>query len=226
MTSRAGPFLVAFAVACAQAGPRSAEPLQEPVPAAFVQAAASCAPSEPRLPLSEPPWRGLVLLDYLVREDGTLDDVRAEVLDGKRPAPQAIAAVKEWIAGSCQFTPAILDGVPRRVELGQIIQFGPPRREVPMLQAGMTRPAVTACAGPRPRMPESSRQNALGGTVVVQYVVETDGSVTDIELKAPGPVVFFRAVREWLLGCRFEPATDAGRAVAVRVVQPFIFKLQ
>ena len=94
-----------------------------------------------------------------------------------------------------------------------------------MLQAGMTRPSVTACAGPHPRMPQEAREKALGGTVVVQYVVETDGSISDIELKAPGPVVFYRAVREWLSGCRFEPATDAGRIVAVRIVQPFIFKI-
>ena len=66
----------------------------------------------------------------------------------------------------------------------------------------------------------------VGGTVVVQYVVETDGGIGDIELKAPGPVAFFRAVREWLSGCRFDPATDGGRAVAIRVVQPFVFKTQ
>src|SRR5207253_6707073 len=123
-------------------------------------------------------------------------------------------------ATSCRFSPATLDGVPKSVELGQIIQFGPPRREVPMLQAGMMKPAVRACDRPRPQMPQEARENLFGGIVLVQYVIETDGSITDIELKAPGPVVFFRAVREWLAGCQFEPATAAGRAVAVRIVQP------
>ena len=227
MTFRAGIVLVACAIACAHGEPRPAELLRErPAPGVFVQAAATCAPSEPRIPLNDPPWRGMVLLDYVVREDGRLGEVRAEILDGKPPALQAVATVKEWIASSCRFSPATLDGVPKSVELGQIIQFGPPRRDVPMLQAGMTKPFVTACAGPRPMMPQEARERAFGGTVIVQYVVETDGRVSDIELKAPGPVVFFRAVREWLSGCRFEPATDAGRAVAVRIVQPFIFKLQ
>ncbi|TMB36512.1 MAG: hypothetical protein E6J62_07215 [Deltaproteobacteria bacterium] len=184
MTFRAGIVLVACAIACAHGEPRPAELLRErPAPGVFVQAAATCAPSEPRIPLNDPPWRGMMLLDYVVREDGGLGDVRTEILDGKPPALQAVATVKEWIASSCRFSPATLDGVPKSVELGQFIQFGPPRREVPMLQAGMTKPSV-------------------------------------------GPVVFFRAVREWLSGCRFEPATDAGRAVAVRIVQPFIFKLQ
>ena len=94
-----------------------------------------------------------------------------------------------------------------------------------MLQAGMTKPAVTACQSPRPLMPQETREKLSGGMVLVQYVVETDGSIADIELKAPGPVQFFRAVREWLASCRFEPATNAGRAVAVRIVQPFIFKI-
>ena len=199
---------------------------ETPAPGVFVQAAASCAPSEPRLPIDDPPWKGIVLLDYVVREDGAVADVRAEVLDGVPPAVQAVATVQDWIASSCRFSPATLDGVPKTVELGQVIQFGPPRREVPMLQAGMMRPAVTSCADPRPRMPQEARDKMFGGTVLVQYVVETDGTIDDIELKAPGPVLFYRAVREWLSGCRFDPAMDAGHAVAVRVVQPFTFKLQ
>ena len=167
-----------------------------------------------------------MLVDYVVREDGAVADVSAEVLDGAPPAQQAMATVKEWMTTSCRFSPATLDGVPKSVQLGQIIQFGPPRREVPMLQAGMMRPAVKACADTRPRMPQEARDRMVGGTALVQYVVETDGTISDIELKAPGPVMFFRAVREWLSGCRFEPATDAGRAVAVRIVQPFVFKVQ
>jgi len=167
-----------------------------------------------------------VLVDYVVREDGAVADVNAEILDGAPPSQQAMATVKEWMTTSCRFSPATVDGVPKSVELGQMIQFGPPRREVPMLQAGMTRPAVKACADPRPRMPQEARDKMAGGTVVVKYVVEKDGSIGDIELKAPGPVLFFRAVRDYLSGCRFEPATDASGAVAVRIVQPFTFKLQ
>src|SRR5438105_3586557 len=177
VTSRAG-LILACAVACANAGPRPPEPLREPpAPGVFVQAAGSCTPSDPRLPLNDPPWRGIVLLDYVVREDGTLADVRAEVLDGKSPAPQAFAAVKEWISSACRFSPATLDGVPKSVELGQIIQFGPPRREVPMLQAGMMKPAVSACDRPRPRMPQEARERLSGGTVRVQYTVDTRGRI-------------------------------------------------
>ncbi|MFL5378164.1 MAG: TonB family protein, partial [Myxococcales bacterium] len=76
-----------------------------------------------------------------------------------------------------------------------------------------------------PVMPQEARGALEGGVVLVQYVVEADGRASDIELKAPGPVHFYRAVRNWLAGCRFEPATDAGRAVAVRIVQPFVFKV-
>jgi TonB family protein len=228
MKGCAGAIFAICATACAHGRPEGGGPLREPPPpsAVFVQAFGTCAPAEPRLPIDDPPWKGIVLMDYVVREDGVVADVRAEILDGTPPALQAMATATEWMTTSCRFSPATLDGVPKSVELGQIIQFGPPRRAVPMLQAGMMRPAVKACADPHPRMPQEARDKMIAGTVVVQYVVDTDGSIDDIELKAPGPVAFFRAVREWLSGCRFDPATEAGHAIAVRVVQPFVFKVQ
>jgi hypothetical protein len=204
-------------VACAHAGSPPPEPLQAPVPA-FVQASATCTPAEPRL--ADPQWRGLLLVDYVVQRDGTVGAVGTEVLDGGPPAAEAIATTRNWITTSCRFSPATVGGVPATVQLGQVVQFGPPKRQVPMLQAGMTRPAVASCAADHPPIPQA----AFGGTVLVQYVVEPDGRATDIELKAPGPVVYFRAVREWLSECRFDPATEQGRAVAVRIVQPFVFE--
>jgi len=215
------PMALLCTVACAHAEP-APEPVRQPH-AGFVQAAATCAPSEPQTAADDAAWRGLVLLDYVVHENGAITDVRAEVLDGKPGGAEAVATVKEWINSSCLFAPAKVDGVPASVELGQVIQFGPSGRQVPMLQAGMTRPTVAACRVASPRLP---RESLLGGTVLVQYVVETDGQVSDIQLKALGPVAYFRAVRDWLSGCRFQPATEEGRAVAVRMVQPFVFQLQ
>jgi Gram-negative bacterial TonB protein C-terminal len=217
---RSGLVLIgSVAVACAHAGSPPPAPLQTPVPA-FVQASATCAPAEPRLALTDPAWRGLLLVDYVVQKDGTVGAVGTEVLDGAPSPAQAIATTKDWIMTACRFSPATIGGVPAAVELGQVVQFGPPKRQVPMLHAGMTRPAVASCAADHPPIPQA----AFGGTVLVQYVVEPDGRATDIELKAPGPVVYFRAVREWLSECRFDPATEEGRAVAVRIVQPFVFQ--
>jgi TonB family protein len=230
MVSRVGLAALASTLACAHAEAPPPETALKgasasaPAPA-FVQASAKCAPAEPRLGLNAPAWRGQLLVAYVVREDGKVTDVSTEILEGQPPAVEPIAQVKDWIVNSCQFAPAKLDGVRRSVELGQLIRFGPPSRQVPMLQAGMTRPAVASCATDHPVMPQEAREALEGGVVLVQYVVEADGRASDIELKAPGPVHFYRAVRNWLAGCRFEPATDAGHAVAVRIVQPFVFKV-
>lgn len=227
MVSRVGLAALASTLACAHAELPAETVLKgasAPAPS-FIQASAKCAPTEPRLGLNAPPWRGQLLLAYVVHEDGKVTDVSAELLEGQPPAIEPIAQVKDWIVNSCQFAPAKLDGVRRSVELGQLIRFGPVSRQVPMLQAGMTRPAVSSCATGHPVMPQEAREALEGGVVLVQYVVEADGRASDIELKAPGPVHFYRAVRNWLAGCRFEPATDAGRAVAVRIVQPFVFKV-
>ncbi|MFL5290276.1 MAG: energy transducer TonB [Myxococcales bacterium] len=228
MVSRVGLAALASTLACAHAEAQPPETVLKgasaPAPS-FIQASAKCAPTEPRLGLNAPPWRGQLLLAYVVHEDGKVTDVSAEILEGQPPAKEPIAEVKDWIVNSCQFAPAKLDGVRRSVELGQLIRFGPVSRQVPMLRAGMTRPAVSSCATGHPVMPQEAREALEGGVVLVQYVVEADGRASDIELKAPGPVHFYRAVRNWLAGCRFEPATDAGRAVAVRIVQPFVFKV-
>jgi outer membrane biosynthesis protein TonB len=230
MVSRVGLAALASMLACAHAEPPPPETALKGASSsasapAFVQASAKCAPTEPQLGLNAPSWRGQLLVAYVVREDGKVTDVSAEILEGQAPAAEPIAQVKNWITSSCQFAPAKLDGVRRSVELGQLIRFGPASRQVPMLQAGMTRPAVAGCATDHPVMPREAREALEGGVVLVQYIVEADGRASDIELKAPGPVHFYRAVRNWLAGCRFEPATDAGNAVAVRMVQPFVFKV-
>jgi hypothetical protein len=48
-----------------------------------------------------------------------------------------------------------------------------------------------------------------------------------VALKNPeAPPVLFEAVRGWLLACRFEPSKDlrSGQPVAVKIIQPFVFK--
>src|SRR3954468_1704340 len=151
MVSRVGLAALASTLACAHAEAPPPEPVLKGASApAFVQASAKCAPTEPRLGLNAAAWRGQLLLAYIVREDGKVTDVSAEILEGQPPAIEPIAQVKDWIVNSCQFAPAKLGGGRGGAGLGQPTRCGPVPRQAPLLPAGRTRPAVSSCATGHP----------------------------------------------------------------------------
>jgi tetratricopeptide (TPR) repeat protein len=62
-----------------------------------------------------------------------------------------------------------------------------------------------------------------GTRVSVQYTVDAQGHVSAIE-PAPGtPSSIARALAQYLAGCSFEPATNAGQKVEARVTELFVF---
>jgi len=78
-----------------------------------------------------------------------------------------------------------------------------------------------------PIYPYWARIRGIEGKVLVQIVVDQHGQVKDIKIiKAKPPHVFensvINAVKKW----RFKPATYHGKAVSVRLVIPFKFKLE
>jgi outer membrane biosynthesis protein TonB len=65
------------------------------------------------------------------------------------------------------------------------------------------------------------------GMVLVEYVVHSDGHVGEVLLKNPtAPPILFAAVKQWLESCPFEPSMQGSRPVAVKIIQPFNFRLQ
>jgi protein TonB len=78
-----------------------------------------------------------------------------------------------------------------------------------------------------PFYPLSARAKGIEGKVELVLVVQTDGSVSDIEVtdSFPGNVFVqaaLRAVRQW----RFKPGTKDGQPVATRVRLPLRFQLE
>ncbi|TMB31383.1 MAG: energy transducer TonB [Deltaproteobacteria bacterium] len=93
-------------------------------------------------------------------------------------------------------------------------------------QPGVSRPRPL-CDPPAPTMPEQARIMGITGAVVMHYVVERDGSVSQVQLRnSDAPPVLVEAVRDWLAHCRFTPAVANGRQVRIRVDRPFVFKLR
>jgi len=113
--------------------------------------------------------------------------------------------------------------------IGSDCSTSPDHREIEIVdlgQPGVSRPRPL-CDPPAPTMPEQARIMGITGAVVMHYVVERDGSVSQVQLRnSDAPPVLVEAVRDWLAHCRFTPAVANGRQVRIRVDRPFVFKLR
>ena len=67
----------------------------------------------------------------------------------------------------------------------------------------------------------------ITGMVLVEYVVHTDGHVGEVALKNPtAPPILFNAVKQWLESCQYEPSMQGSKPIPVKIIRPFVFKLQ
>jgi len=90
----------------------------------------------------------------------------------------------------------------------------PPPEDPPIYVVGDVVPPEAIYA-PEPRFPEIEQRIGRGGLVIVQAVIERDGSVSEVKvLRGASPALTeaaLEAVRRW----RFRPATRGDRPVAV-----------
>jgi protein TonB len=82
-------------------------------------------------------------------------------------------------------------------------------------------------ASAKPRYPESLRQAAVDGRVLVRFVVDTMGRIdmSSVSIVASTHDLFTHAVREALPGFRFKPAEVGGQHVRALAEMPFEFQL-
>ena len=77
------------------------------------------------------------------------------------------------------------------------------------------------------KYPVEARRNNIGGQLVVQYVVEKDGSVGDVKVvKSADPLLDAEAVRLIKSMERWVPGYKDGKPVRVRFYQPFNLALK
>ena len=66
----------------------------------------------------------------------------------------------------------------------------------------------------------------ITGIALLEFVVHSDGHVGEVLLKNPtAPPILFNAVKQWLENCQYEPSMQGTRPIAVKIIQPFVFKL-
>lgn len=79
----------------------------------------------------------------------------------------------------------------------------------------------------KPRYPESLRQAAIDGSVLVRFAVDTTGRVdmNSVSIVSSTHELFSRAVRDALPGFRFRPAEIGGHRVRALAEMPFEFQI-
>ncbi len=77
------------------------------------------------------------------------------------------------------------------------------------------------------RYPEEAKRDSVEGTVVVQYVIQKDGSITETRIaKSIGGGCDEEVLRVVGLMPKWEPGRQRGRAVRVRYTLPVKFRLE
>ena len=75
--------------------------------------------------------------------------------------------------------------------------------------------------------PQEAQQKKLSGRVIVTFVVEEDGSLTDVQVdRGVSPELDAEAVRVVKLMPKWKPAEEKGKRIAVRACQPIHFRLK
>jgi protein TonB len=75
--------------------------------------------------------------------------------------------------------------------------------------------------------PETAQENGTQGPVKVQFVVDKEGNISDVEaLNDPGDGIAAEAVRIIRQGPKWKPAQQNGRFVNYRHVQSIVFQLE
>jgi len=74
--------------------------------------------------------------------------------------------------------------------------------------------------------PDSAKQNQIQGKVFTSFIVEIDGSISNLKTeRSPHPLLSAEAIRVIMLMPNWIPGEQNGKAVRVRYVLPIYFKL-
>ena len=77
------------------------------------------------------------------------------------------------------------------------------------------------------KYPVAAQQAKIEGRVIVQFVVERDGSISDIHaMRSVSPELDAEAIRVVSLMPKWKPGKQRGKAVPVKFTMPIIFRLQ
>lgn len=171
----------------------------------------------------------IVRLELRVNVDSSVSVVK--VLKGPEEFHQAaIDAISQY-----RFKPGTLNGKVVPVRMPQSIIFRLPKQQTQPPASGdadsskvlefymvEVRPKVLRPV--KPVYPEEALRDSLEGKVFLKFIVNVDGSVSDVRVLR-GPEVFHQAAIGAVSQVRYKPAEHNGKPVAVWMTQPVSFRL-
>lgn len=115
----------------------------------------------------------------------------------------------------------VFEEAPMEEEIEEVFTIVENQPEFP---GGM--PAFYKFVSDNMKYPAQARRMGIEGRVFVQFVVDKDGSVTEVKaVKGIGAGCDEEAERVLRMSPKFQPGKQRGRSVKVRMVLPIIFKL-
>lgn len=115
----------------------------------------------------------------------------------------------------------IFEEAPEEEEVDEVFTIV---EDQPQFPGGM--PAFYKFVGDNMKYPAQARRMGIEGRVFVQFVVDKDGTVTEVKsVKGIGAGCDEEAERVLRTSPKFKPGKQRGRSVKVRMVLPIIFKL-
>ncbi len=74
--------------------------------------------------------------------------------------------------------------------------------------------------------PQEARDQGLEGRVILQFIVEKDGSISDLQVARSAGDILDEAAFDAMSGVEFSPGLQRGEPVRVQMVMPIVFRLQ
>lgn len=188
--------------------------------------------------------QGTVNVTFVVEKTGSISNVAV----AQPVAPELDAEALRLIKGGPRWTPAQHRGgvVRQRVSVPITFQIpagaeGAAASPAPGAATGPTTQVVTPDKPARPvggtdaffdwiqqnqKYPALARQRKIQGRVMMEFVIQKDGSLTDIKpLKRLGSGLDEEAIRLIKAAPKWEPATYKGQAMKQKMVLPVVFQL-
>jgi protein TonB len=211
-----------FVPAAAPPEPAAAAPPPEPAPPEPVQAAAPPEPPPPApTPLPEP-------APVPLQAEPPPPPAPAAEAPPKPPPPKPVPRAPRERAPA---HPSRVASVPRPAATAPATATTPgPAAPTALATAAPLQPArlpggmAQSC---RPEYPRAALRDQVQGLVVMRVRVTPEGRAAEVEVaQGSGSDLLDKAAVAALRTCRFEPATQAGRAVAFSYEVPYRFRLE
>ncbi len=175
---------------------------------------------------------GKVFLEFMINEDGSLSEIKQ--LDPGKVHPDLVAEAVRVVKMMPKWKPGVQEGKVVRTKYTLPISFKLDAKEISTLATVDVQPefpggmqALYKFLGDQVKYPEAALKADIEGTVVISFVVETDGSLSSFEaLKVPHQDLADEVIRVIKLSPKWNPAKKGDQAVKVKYTLPFKFKME